>query len=233
MCQKLILVAIAFVALAGRSLAQPKDLLSRAKFTLGCKVSKENLRRIVLGMLNYETGNSGFPTDILDNNGKPLLSWRVAILPYIDNNLFEQFHLDEAWDSDNNKKLLELMPKIFEPVRVKADKGKTFYQCFSGNGALISSKPTKIASITDGTADTFAVVEAGEAVEWTKPVDIAFDPKKPLPKLGGMFDGNFHAAFCDGSVCYIRKNIKQEVLKKYVTIAGSERSEDNELGPGK
>jgi hypothetical protein len=67
-----------------------------------------------------------------DKKGKALLSWRVALLPYLDqNNLFNQFHLDEPWDSAHNKKLLSKMPKVFAPPGVKTRQSfSTFYQVF-------------------------------------------------------------------------------------------------------
>jgi hypothetical protein len=67
--------------------------------------------------------------------------------------------------------------------------------------------------ITDGSSVTALAVEAGTAVEWTKPADIQFDPKKDLPKLGGHFDGEFNLLLCDGSVTAVRKDYHAETMK--------------------
>jgi RNA polymerase sigma factor (sigma-70 family) len=76
--------------------------------------SMNNLKQILLAMHNYHDANGNMPHDITDKDGKPMLSWRVAILPYIEqDNLFKQFKLDEPWDSDHNKKLLALMPSTY------------------------------------------------------------------------------------------------------------------------
>ena len=76
--------------------------------------SMNNLRQLMLALHNYHDAHGHFPTDIRDKDGKPLLSWRVHILPYIEQeNLYRQFKLDEPWDSEHNKKLVKSMPKVF------------------------------------------------------------------------------------------------------------------------
>jgi hypothetical protein len=183
--------------------------------------STENLKQIGLAFLNHESAYTYLPIDFADKDGKPLLSWRVAILPYLEEQaLYNQFKLDEPWDSANNKELIEKMPKIYTPVRVKAKAGETFYQVFVGEDALFGpkKKPT-IISITDGTSNTGAVFEAGEPVIWSKPADLPFDVKKPLPKLGGLFDGEFHVVFCDGSVHLFKKNPDEKELKNFIMPA--------------
>lgn len=184
--------------------------------------SQNNLKQIVLAFHNFESATSHFPGDIYSKDGKPLLSWRVAILPYIEEaQLYEQFKLDEPWDSDTNKKLIAKMPKLYAPIRVKAKAAETYYQTFTGKGTVFGDKGTssKLADITDGTSNTALVVEAGDPVIWTKPVDLPFDEKKPLPKLGGMFDGMFHLALCDGSVRRVRKDFDADEMKKIIMPA--------------
>ncbi len=90
--------------------------------------STSNLKQIAIAFHAFHDTTAGLPADITDKAGKPLLSWRVAILPYIEQSeLYNQFKLDEPWDSANNKKLIEKMPKLYAPVRVKAKAGETFY----------------------------------------------------------------------------------------------------------
>jgi hypothetical protein len=83
-----------------------------------------------------------------------------------------------------------------------------------GNGGPIwAGGPSIPATFTDGLSQTLLVVEAGEAVPWTKPDDIPFDEKKPVPPLGGDFGFGFHAAMGDASVLFIRNTIDQQLLK--------------------
>jgi len=188
------------------------------------EASRNNLKVIGLAMHNHEAANGTLPTDVMKGK-KPLLSWRVAILPYMEGQkeLYEGFKLDEPWDSEHNMKLIEKIPNVYTAVRGKAKKGETFYQCFSGEGAFLQpGKALRFADIADGTSNTLMVVESEKAVPWTKPEDIPFDAKKPLPKLGGMFEGDFHAVLCDGSVRRVRKGIDPMTLRALITVAGGE-----------
>ena len=163
--------------------------------------STGNLKAIGIAVHNFASANQDrLPQNVLDKDGKPLLSWRVYVLQFVKHDgLYEQFKLDEAWDSPNNIKLLEKMPAAFESPRVKVKKGYTVYQGFEGNGAILGSA-YNIGNIPDGTSGTIWCVESTHAVPWTKPVDMPFDPKKDLPKFGKAFDEKPLALLCDGSV---------------------------------
>jgi len=184
------------------------------------QTTENNLKQIALAWHNYEAVHGFFPGDVVDAKGKPILSWRVLILPYIeDENLYKGFKLDEPWDSENNKKLIDSMPKLFAPVRGKADPGMTFYQSFTGKNAVLKpGQKITFAGITDGTSNTLMVAEAAKPVIWSKPGDLPFDGKD-VPALGGMFDGKFHAAFCDGWVTRFRKGLNEETLRRLIDPA--------------
>jgi hypothetical protein len=140
-------------------------------------------------------------------NDKPLLSWRVAILPYIEQgNLYKQFKLDEPWDSAHNIKLVEQMPKLFAAVGTADKPGYTRLQMAVGPSAT-PLPSLRLAAITDGTSNTIAVAEAAEPVIWTKPDDIMLLgrtwPNDFRKKFGGQFAGGFHAVLWDGSVRFL------------------------------
>jgi prepilin-type processing-associated H-X9-DG protein len=175
--------------------------------------SANNLKQIALAFHNYEATMGKLPTNETTKDGKPGLSWRVQVLPYIEHdNLYKQFKLDEPWDSEDNKKLIEKIPDIFVPLRGKADKGQTFYQTFTGKHGWMNPGAGLPGTFPDGTSNTFLVAEAAKAVIWTKPDDMEFDGKT-VPKLGGMFDGRFTAAFADGHVLRFKKDVDQDLLK--------------------
>jgi hypothetical protein len=186
--------------------------------------SANNMKQFGIAHYNYYDVTGAMATDIVDKNGKALLSWRVQLLPYLEqDHIYKQFKLDEPWDSADNKKLIAMMPKVYAPIRVKAKEGETFYQCFTGKDALFGAgKKVSLAGIADGTSNTIIAIEAGDPVIWTKPADIAYDEKKPLPKLGGMFDGNFHIGLADGSVMWVRKGFDEKTLRGAITPAGGE-----------
>ncbi|MBI3411495.1 MAG: sigma-70 family RNA polymerase sigma factor [Planctomycetes bacterium] len=191
--------------------------------------SENNLKQILLALHNYHDRHGGFPPAAINNkDGKPLLSWRVAILPYIEHdNLFKQFKLDEPWDSEHNKKLVMRMPRNYSvPAIPTKNPGETFYQVFVGKGTPFEPVNNEganihIKQITDGTANTFMVVEAAKPVIWTKPEDLPFELKGALPKLGVFADG-FHAAMCDGSVNTIRRKLDAGTLRALITRNGGE-----------
>lgn len=187
--------------------------------------SQNNLKQIALALHIYHDAHGNLPGNITDKNGKPLLSWRVAILPYVEEQeLYDKFKLDEPWDSTHNKKLVEKMPKLYAPLRGKADENTTFYQMPAGEAAILNpSKKIKFSNITDGLSHTLMVLESADAVIWSKPEDLEFDAKKELPKLGGMFNGDFNASLGDGSVRYYKKNTDPKTLKAMMTIAGGEK----------
>jgi hypothetical protein len=182
------------------------------------------LTQVGLAFHSYHDANNALPGNILDRDGNPLLSWRVQILPYIEEDaLYKQFKLDEPWDSENNKKLIEKMPKLYVPARGKAKAGETFYQMFTGPGTLLEPKKRlTLVSISDGTSNTGMVFEAGNPVTWTKPDDILFDAKNQLPRLGGPFDGECHVVMCDGAVRRLKKDPDEKELKKLIQPADGE-----------
>jgi hypothetical protein len=195
--------------------------------------SVNNLKQIALAMHNYHDTNGGLPANaIYDKDGKPLLSWRVMLLPYLEANpLYNQFKLDEAWDSDHNKKLLEKIPKLYQaPAGKPKHPYGTFYQVFHGKGAMFEGKKgLRFADVTDGLSNTIMVVEAGSDVPWTKPEDLPFDPDKALPKLGHLYSmPGFNAALGDGAVRFVSGNIKEATLKKFITRNGGEVVEFDE-----
>ncbi len=191
--------------------------------------SANNLKQIALAMHNYESTYSTFPpAAICDKKGKPLLSWRVAILPYIEqDNLYRQFKLDEPWDSEHNIKLSKTnVPTYMTPGLKNPKPGHTNYRVFVGNGAIFDwATGVSFAGITDGTSNTWLAVEGAESVPWAKPDDFEFDPKKELPKLGNFFHG-FNVALADGSVRFYKR--VPMMAKEWITRAGGELVTDEE-----
>jgi hypothetical protein len=189
--------------------------------------SANNLKQLALAMHNYESTYQSFPpAAVCDKTGKPLLSWRVLILPYIEQDaLFKQFKLDEPWDSDHNKKLLDKMPKVFsanDPP--KPGETTTHYRVFVGNGAGFDYlKGPTIAAITDGTSNTWMIATAADAVPWTKPDELPFDPEKDTGKLlGAVVGGRIQVAMFDGSVRNLAKVPGKKLLNALVTRGGGE-----------
>jgi len=189
--------------------------------------SVNNLKQIGLAMHNYAAANDHLPPPVLHGgkSGHVPYSWRVAILPFLEqSDLYNSYNFDEPWDGPNNRKLLERMPGIYGyPGPGGTDKTHTAYFVFTGPDTILGKgeKPS-FADVTDGLSNTLMVVEARREVPWTKPEDIPFDPQVPLPQLGGFTPDGFNATFGDGSVRYIKKSIQPSVLKALITRASGE-----------
>jgi prepilin-type processing-associated H-X9-DG protein len=226
--------------------------VQKVREAAGRAQGQNNLKQISLGLINYADTNRRLPPAVVyDQDGKPLYSWRVLLLPYVEEErLYSEFHLDEPWDSPHNKPLLARMPRVYAAPADWPPKEPyaTHYLVFDGPGAAFDSDKNRglqpfplvapgpggqqamtgnavirfPGSFTDGTSNTFLVVEAADAVPWSKPADLPWDPRGPLPKLGGLSYGGFNASFADGSVRFLPTSTNDAAIRAAVTIAGGE-----------
>ncbi len=187
-----------------------------------------NMKQIGLAMHNYESVNGVLPSSaILGKKGKPLLSWRVHMLPYVEQGaLYQMIKLDEPWDSVHNKKVFDdhPMPSVFAVVgTTKPGDKNTHMQVFRGNGAMFDLvKGVKFAEINDGSSNTIMFGTAKTAVPWMKPDDMEFDPKKDPRDLLLYIGGRTNIGFADGSVRSLKKSITVENMRALITKAGGE-----------
>ena len=178
-------------------------------------LTRDQMKQIGLAFHHFHDVFKGFPAlngeankDNPKNNG---LSWRVALLPFLDEGpLYQEFHQDEPWDSEHNLKLVARMPAVFG----KNPEGKTQLHVLTGNGAPFKmDERVGIRDVTDGTSNTIMAFVGGPdtAEIWTKPGGREFDPKDPLKSLGNVGD-KFQVVFMDGAVRSIPKGIPAEQL---------------------
>ena len=139
--------------------------------------SMNNLKQLALAMHNYHAANGSFPPAVLCGpDGKTPYSWRVALLPYLDQAaLYEQYKKDEPWDSPNNKQVLAKMPPVFRDPTDPADSTFSSYFGLTGPSTIFFGKEgAKMSEIPDGTSNTIMLVEAKRDIPWTKPEDIPY-----------------------------------------------------------
>ena len=209
-------------------------------------------KQLALGMLNFESANKFIPAAaaIVDYERKPLLSWRVAILPFLEkSDLYDQFHLDEPWDSPHNLKLVVSMPEVYADAShpeltaegyttylVPTHPGSIFpsidatteLKPYANNGRKwIWAKGTPFREVKDGSSQTLLIVQAPAelAVPWTKPADWEVDLAKALEQLRGSEHRSAAvAAYSDGScrIWQLDDPAMEENLPKLITRDGGE-----------
>jgi beta-lactamase regulating signal transducer with metallopeptidase domain len=200
--------------------------------------SANNLKQIAIAMHNWHDTYKTLPPPVIygkDGKGKVPHSWRVELLPYLDQaELYNAYQFDEPWDSEANKKVLAKMPAVFRhPTDNKDSTSAAYYvltpaklldtKVLPGGGieAPLGGLPTAFSrkigvgfmEIIDGTSNTLMVVEAKRDIPWTMPDDILFDPEKDPPAMGGYFKDGFHAGLCDGSVRFLTPKVEPKTLK--------------------
>ena len=201
---------VVFAACVGTASAaeQPED-----EFTIR---SRKNLYQIALAFHNYHEKHDKLPGYAnFDSNRKPLLSWRVHLLPYLGDDakkLYSEFHLNEPWNSEHNKQLIKRMPDAYSvPLEKPLKEGHT---CYVVPRSVLTLFPPNennnkwqqtFGDVYEGLGGIILVVEADRetAVPWTKPADLQFDRSKPLSKLGNLREGGFLVSWASGKISFI------------------------------
>jgi hypothetical protein len=179
-----------------------------------------DLQRIALAMHNYNDATGSLPRDITDSLGNPLLSWRVALLPYLEEqSLFDQFDLTVAWNAAPNAALLDLMPDVLRGPLDSPSSIFAHYVRGSGPNTLLEGiNAVRLPQdVPDGTSNTLLVGEfAGSSLPWTAPSDLPI--AAPVPALGtpGFFASDVATgaafAFADGSVHFLSPDNDSDTL---------------------
>ena len=184
-------------------------------------------RQIGRAMSNFDAtygqlpiGESDRGTTVKYRDGKRLLSWRVHLLPFLQQQpLFLRFKLDEPWDSPHNIKLLDHMPDFYKSLDYPGLGNKTVVLGLSGPGAIFAPgesgeapRAVRLRDIPHASACVLVVMAQPErAVPWTAPDDFVFDPRSPRQGLTTGSDPIL-ALFADGSAGSIGPEVSSEKL---------------------
>lgn len=182
---------------------------------------QNNLKQITIALLNFHDAWGRYPNAAPQGpNGEKWLSWRVHILPYLEqNDLYEKFALEEPWDSPTNRPLVDLMPQVFAAPGMALEPGKTLIQVPIGPGTMFEdAKGRGLRNCVDGTSNTIQFVQVApeRAVYWTQPEDYAWDPASPAAGLKDD-DGMITVALADGSLKMFDAGADPEVVKLLFT----------------
>jgi len=189
--------------------------------------SMANLRKIGEAFQEYYRSSGQFPASapFVDRTRKPLLSWRVAVLPGLgEAELYGQFRLNEPWDSPHNLELAKRMPEAFKTPG-GPEGPKTCYLAAVGPGTALSAvQGLRRETLSDGPANTLIVVEADpdRAVVWTQPEDWQYVPAQPNDGLGALRGDCFLGLAADGSVHRVPLSAPADVLRAAFSAQGGE-----------
>ncbi|MBL8825298.1 MAG: DUF1559 domain-containing protein [Planctomycetia bacterium] len=189
-------------------------------------IRESNLRQVLIAMHNYHGDYNHMPSRAIfsKKDKKPLLSWRVQLLPYLEHdNLYKEFKLDEPWDSEHNKKLISRMPKIYSSGKAELDKEfKTRLQVPVHEKSVFPLGESKLTlgqiTVGDGTSNTIGLLEvaSSHAVIWTKPDDLNVDLTKPLEGIIEKDTDEFLVAACDGSIYRLKNTIPVPTMSSLI-----------------
>ncbi|RCS41423.1 DUF1559 domain-containing protein [Bremerella cremea] len=189
--------------------------------------STNNMKQIGLAMHNYHDTVQALPAQAsTGKDGKKLLSWRVHILPFLEQQeLYEQFHLDEPWDSEHNKQLIQFMPDTFkDPVSTAPEYHTTYLVPLGKNMAFEQPTPetkekwptgVRFRDFSDGISNTALLLNVNDdaAVIWTKPDDLEIDLTKPWNHLDKSMHLELQVLRADGSILALPTEMSGEFLQ--------------------
>lgn len=193
---------------------------------------KQNLRLIAKALNNYAASYGTYPPAITyDAAGKPMHSWRVLLLPYLnERSLFEQYDMSKPWDAPENAHLQAMMPAVYKsPANSNVAIGESSYMLITGPGTLFppNAAPANPSAIPDGTENTLLVVETNNRMtSWIEPVDLDVT-KLPagvgmLGGIGGSHKEGATAVMVDGQAVLIPSDATKAVIDGLITPAGGE-----------
>ncbi len=191
-----------------------------------------NVRHLILGMHNFESAYKELPGPAYGKGDSPGLSWRVAVLPFVgEQELYEQFRLDESWDSEHNRKLIPQMPPVFlhPSSTLQVSGGRSSFIVPTAEGcAHQPGKPCRFKDFRDGSSNSILLLAVTDetAPVWTQPVTSNVDLNQPRTGLWRSADGNFLAGRCDGSVALLSESNPDDTIRALLTINGGETITD-------
>ena len=204
------------------------------------------VRQLTVAILVYEMEHGSLPPAfVADETGKPMHSWRVLILPYIEHDdLYGRYDFDEPWDSPANLKLLKECPDIYKCPSRHLPIGHTCYAAVVGPETVwTGERGTRLEEIVDGPDKTIALVESPTLIPWTQPSDLSIDEfmnslaSGDRNSFGHYIDHPFKhghavsAARVDGSTLGIYKGMKAESIRAMLTSAGGEDLTEDDFTP--
>jgi len=211
-------------------------LVGTVRREIAARDAKENFHRVALALIEHakENGDIMTPQAIYDRKtGKPLLSWRVAILPQLgEADLYKQIHLDEPWNSPHNRRFWSRMPAAYELPGLPSSGGMTAIQVFTGPETSFEGREGRKypGGFSDGTSNTVLIAEAAVPVNWMRPEDLDMkkvDPDDIWASLGNRTGKGTLFGVADGSTRFLSPEFASWKLKTHITPDASDAESDD------
>jgi prepilin-type processing-associated H-X9-DG protein len=198
-----------------------------------------NMHQIGVALHSYHDHYGSFPPAyIAGADGKPMHSWRVLLLPYLErNDLYQKYDFNEPWNGPHNAKLADQAPDWYRCESNPGNSSETNYLAVVGSEtAWPGAKGARISVLTDGAANTILVVESTDSgINWMEPRDLTFDqaarginPPRG-PGISSHHPDGVDVLFCDGHVQFIDAGIPLNLLRALLTAAGGEEIDPAQL----
>lgn len=191
------------------------------------------LNQLQLALHNYHDTYGCFPpAHVADSQGRPMHSWRVLLLPLIDQReLYEAYRFDEPWNGPHNAQLADRMPEIFHIDSEPESRSRTNIVALVGPGtAFPGAKCTRIEDFADGLDNTILLAEiAASDIAWLEPRDLdvremsftANDQSRP--SISSARRRGPYVVLGDSVAAHsVSSSLRPETLRALTTIAGRE-----------
>lgn len=230
------LLSVGVLGLVVWSILQPA--FAAARDAARSSACESNLLVIGAAIEEYYREHGSYPPAVVyDDNGKPMHSWRVLILPYLEPNVADLYDMEKPWDHADNMKLIREMPHVYRcPADGKAIQGETSYLAVVGPNTILNnanSNPTKRSRegegprLRDNPAETMVILDAaGCGVNWLEPKDIpiaalraGLNSSNPAAPGSGHSHG-VNVLMADESVLRLPETVSSDDLRAMATIDG-------------
>ncbi|MSR56602.1 MAG: DUF1559 domain-containing protein [Planctomycetaceae bacterium] len=232
-----LLIPLVLFALLWPAVSTPPEVHHRSQ-------CKNNLHQIGLALHNYHDVYHSFPPAyVADDSGRPMHSWRVLLLPFLDYTaLYNEYRFDEPWNGPHNSTLHDRVLAVYRCPSEDAAKDSpealmTSYVAIVGpETAWPGADPTRIEEISDGTSNTLLLVEvANSGIHWMEPRDLHVLQMAPTVNskagqgMSSRHTGGAHILMGDGAVRFLSDRVTAEILRKLITRSAGDVIRDDEF----
>jgi hypothetical protein len=205
------------------------------------RICTRHCKQIGIALQNYHDKFRRFPPAYVAHaDGKPMHSWRVLVLPYIEEReMYAQYNFSEPWNGPNNRRFADKMPSTFRCPLAPGDSNETNYVAVVGPLTVWpGSQSSKLRMISDGSSKTISIVEVNNSgINWLEPRDLSFEealqgvnPPVRRPAISSRHAGGALAVFCDSHVSYLPDDTPLDALRALLTASGGEAVVQTESG---